>query len=236
MSTSPSPSARLREKEGLLASYGRRTARPLTERKQTLMETLLPALRVPLHTTLDLHTLFPDAHSYWLEIGFGGGEHLAEQAKRNPQVGIIGCEPFVDGVAKLVTKVDEDGLSNVRLWDDDARILMDAIPDASLERVFILFPDPWPKAKHHKRRIVNPDTLDMLARIMKQGAELLLATDHVAYSEWMIEKMTQDARFYWTAETPQDWKTPPSDWVKTRYQEKAEKQGRSAVFLRYVKL
>ncbi len=233
-------SARLREKDGLLASYGRRTARPLTERKQHLMNTLLPRIRVPLDpqhiTPLDMQNLFPQATSYWLEIGFGGGEHCAAQAIRHPHIGILASEPFIDGVAKLVTLIDENKIENIALWDDDARLLMQAIPDASLERVFILFPDPWPKAKHHKRRIVSPETLNMLARIMKQGAELRLATDHVAYSEWMIEQMTQDERFYWTAETPEDWQNPPEDWVKTRYQEKAERQGRSAIFLRYIRI
>lgn len=229
-------SARLREKEGLLASYGRRTARPLTERKQMLMETVLPQVRVPVVTgqSLDMRALFPQQSRFWLEIGFGGGEHLAGQAAKNTDVGIIGCEPFVDGVAKLVTLIDENHLGNVRLWDDDARLLMDALPDACLERVFILFPDPWPKAKHHKRRIVNPETLNSIARILKKGGELRLATDHVAYSEWMIEVMNADARFYWTAERPADWQTPPADWVRTRYQEKAEKQGRGAVFLNYI--
>jgi tRNA (guanine-N7-)-methyltransferase len=230
--------SRLREKDGLITSYGRKHARPLSERKNALMTDILPKLRVAYdeqnHQLLRMP--FPDTVDTWLEIGFGGGEHLAGMATDHPEIGFIGCEPFIDGVAKLLTTIEEDSINNIALWDDDARVLMEHLPAHSIGRVFILFPDPWPKARHHKRRIINPQTLDLLARIMKQGAELLLATDHADYLTWMLEHMLADTRFKWTATQPDDWQNPPDDWIPTRYQQKAEAQGRVATFLSYKKL
>lgn len=229
--------SRLREKEGLLASFGRRNARPLSDRKNTLMTDLLPKLRVAYdeqnHQLLSMP--FPQKKDTWLEIGFGGGEHIAGMATDFPNIGFIGCEPFIDGVAKLLTTIEEDGIDNIALWDDDARVLMEHLPPQSIGRVFILFPDPWPKVRHHKRRIINPQTLDLLARIMKPHAELLLATDHTDYLTWMLEHMLADKRFEWTAKCPEDWQQAPADWIPTRYQQKAEAQGRKATFLSYIK-
>lgn len=228
--------SRLREKEGLLASFGRRNARPLSDRKNDMMTNLLPRLRVAYDETSQqlLRLPFPDKQELWLEIGFGGGEHLAGMAAERPDIGFIGCEPFIDGVAKILASIEEMGLENIALWDDDARVLMEHLPAQSIGRVFILFPDPWPKARHHKRRIVNPHTLDLLARIMKPHAELLLATDHADYLTWMLEHMIADGRFEWTAQHPQDWETPPHDWIPTRYQQKAEAEGRPATFLSFI--
>lgn len=227
--------SRLREKDGLLTSFGRRNARPLSERKNELVTHLLPKLRVPFDEVKQeiISMPFADKHEIWLEIGFGGGEHLAGLAAENPDVGFIGCEPFMDGIAKLLTSIEEMGLENIALWDDDARVLMEKLPLHSISRVFILFPDPWPKARHHKRRIINPHTLDLLARIMKQGAELLIATDHEDYLTWILERMGADTRFFWTAKDPEDWQNPPEDWIPTRYQQKAEAEGRPATFLSY---
>lgn len=167
----------------------------------------------------------------WLEIGFGAGEHLAWQAGHNPDVGLIGCEPFVNGVAKCLAHLDRDGIRNVRLFDDDARFLAAALPAQSLDRVFILFPDPWPKLRHHKRRIVQRATLDRLAELMVPGAELRLATDDPSYLPWMIEHACLHPAFEWLARSPADWRERPDDWPPTRYERKML-AGRRPTFLR----
>ncbi|MBM3617061.1 MAG: tRNA (guanosine(46)-N7)-methyltransferase TrmB [Alphaproteobacteria bacterium] len=218
-----------------LVSYGRRRARKLTPGKADLMETLLPRIAVRLQPDEGFIQNTPDeiakAHPrIWLEIGFGGGEHLAEQAARHPDVLCIGCEPFIDGVAKLLDDVNDRGLENVRILPEDARLLLEALPDASIERVFILFPDPWPKIRHQKRRIVSQQTLDLVERILKPGGELRLATDHVDYAIWMLAQVVQHQGFEWQAERDVDWKTAPSDWVSTRYEQKTRAQGREPVY------
>lgn len=158
-----------------LVSYGRRKSRKLSPHKAELMDTLLPRIAIRLegdtHHPENQPAALAQAHSrIWVEIGFGGGEHLAEQAAAHPDVLVIGCEPYIDGVAKLLADVDARGLENIRVLSDDARMLLDALPEGSIERLFILFPDPWPKARHHKRRIVSQETLDSVARVLKQGA------------------------------------------------------------------
>jgi tRNA (guanine-N7-)-methyltransferase len=200
------------------------------------MSTLLPRLAVALPETgpLDPASLFavpPDR--VWLEIGFGGGEHLAAQAAAHPRTGFIGAEVFENGVAKLLAQLAERDLANVRLYPDDARLLVAALAAASLERVFILFPDPWPKQRHHKRRIVSAAMLDELARTMRDGAELRLATDDPDYLAWMLERATAHPAFEWLARGPGDWRERPPDWPPTRYEEKARAAGRQPAFLRF---
>jgi tRNA (guanine-N7-)-methyltransferase len=223
------------EERPWLVSYGRRQSRKLSPNKAELMETLMPRIAIRLSDEEGYAENQPQAlakaHSrIWVEIGFGGGEHLAEQADKNRDVLCIGCEPFIDGVAKLLTDVDARGLDNVRIIADDARLLLDALPEQSVERVFILFPDPWPKARHHKRRIVSQETLSLIARVLKPGGELRLATDHVDYSEWMLEQILAHEAYEWQAQRHTDWKTPPADWVPTRYEEKTRAQGREPVY------
>jgi len=157
----------------------------------------------------------------WLEIGFGGGEHLAHQAALNPGVGIIGCEPYINGIGDLLKAIEAQKLSNIRIHGDDARPLIERLPDASIERVFILYPDPWPKARHHKRRLVSTELLNQLARVMKPGAILRLATDHSDYCTWMLERLLPHPSFTWTAKDCDDWLKPWSDWIPTRYEQKA---------------
>jgi len=181
----------------------------------------------------DPRTLFdPPAETVWLEIGFGGGEHLAAQAEAHPAIGLIGCEPFVNGIVSALGHVARRGLANVRLWPDDARLLLDRLPAGSLDRIFVLFPDPWPKARHHKRRLIAPATLDRLAEIMADRAELRLATDDASYLAWMLEHVTAHPAFAWTARRPADWRERPPDWPATRYEAKARKAGRAPAFLR----
>jgi tRNA (guanine-N7-)-methyltransferase len=203
-----------------------------------LQQELLPQLSIALPESgaLDPTPLFPQSPAeVWLEIGFGGGEHLAAQAERHPEIGFIGSEVFENGVARLVSEVARRGLDNIRVFADDARLLLDRLAPASLGRVFILFPDPWPKLRHHKRRLVAPATLDRLAGVMRPGAELRLATDDPGYLAWMLEHVTAHPAFLWLARGPADWRQRPEDWPLTRYEEKARAAGRTPAFLRFIR-
>jgi tRNA (guanine-N7-)-methyltransferase len=215
--------------------YGRRRGRPLRAGQRERQTTLLPLLSFSLPDTgrLDPASLFATpVRDVWLEIGFGGGEHLAEQAERHPEIGFIGCEVFENGIVKLLGEIDRR-LTNIRLYPDDARALLAVLRPGSIGRVFILFPDPWPKARHHKRRLIAPATLDRLAEIMTDGAELRLATDDPSYLAWMLEHTTAHPAFAWTARRPTDWRERPADWPATRYEQKARKAGRVPAFLRF---
>ena len=219
---------------GPLRSYGRIKSRPIKPRQAGLMDSLLPGLALDLSGPLDPMALRPGAAEVWLEIGFGGGEHMAAQAAAHPQVLILGAEPFVNGAASAVRHIDERGLENVRLHHGDARDLMAALPDGSLDRVFILFPDPWPKARHHKRRLVQPEVLTALHRLLKPGGRLRFATDWADYADWTLERALRSGLFDWTAARADDWRVPPADHVTTRYEEK--KLGDCApVFLDFVR-
>jgi len=202
-----------------LRSYGRLKSRPIKPRQAALVETRLPGLRIP-SGPVDPAALMPVTRETWLEIGFGGGEHMAAQAARAPDVLILGAEPFQNGVASAVRHIDEQGLTNVRLHDGDVRDLIARLPDASLARVFILFPDPWPKARHHKRRLVQPDTVAELARVMRPGGRLRFASDWADYVDWALERVTASPAFAWQAERADDWRIPPADHITTRYEEK----------------
>ena len=182
----------------------------------------------------DPRTLFdPPAETVWLEIGFGGGEHLAAQAEAHPAIGLIGCEPFVNGIVSALGHVARRGLANVRLWPDDARLLLDRLPAGSLDRIFVLFPDPWPKARHAKRRFVSSENLDRLARLMRGGAELRLASDDADHVDWMLMQLLAHPAFEWTARRAADWREPPPDWLPTRYEAKAVQHGVQPAYLRF---
>jgi tRNA (guanine-N7-)-methyltransferase len=202
-----------------LRSYGRLKSRTIKPRQAALMDTLLPAIRAPL-APFEPRSLMPGAAEAWLEIGFGGGEHLAAQAARRPDVLFIGAEPFQNGVASALRHIDEAGLTNVRIHDGDARDLLARLPDASLERVFILFPDPWPKARHNKRRLLQADTAAELARVLKVGGRLRFASDWADYVNWSLERLIATPGLSWAGEQAADWRTPPADHVTTRYEEK----------------
>ena len=204
---------------GALRSYGRIKARPIKARQAALVETLLPRIDLP-QGAFDPRDLKPDAREIWLEIGFGGGEHLAGQAARDPGLLILGVEPFLNGVASALRHVDEGGLENVRLHQGDAREVVARLPDACLDRVFILFPDPWPKSRHHKRRLIQPGFLAELARVLKPGGRLRFATDWAAYADWTLERVLASGLFGWPAERADDWRRPPADHLTTRYEEK----------------
>ena len=218
--------------------YGRRRGKKLRAGQEALLDTLLPRISIALPADgakgpqkLDLAALFGGEREIWLEVGFGAGEHLVWQAEHHPSVGLIGCEPYVNGVAKCLAHIERTGVSNVRLFTDDARFVMQALPPQSLSRAFVLFPDPWPKTRHHKRRFVQRSNLDVLARLMKQGAELRLATDDPSYLPWMVEHACRHPAFEWLAEGPADWRGRPADWPATRYEQKML-AGHKPVFLR----
>ena len=214
--------------------YGRRHGHKLRKGQQALMETVLPRLSIDIGALAAPRQLFPGGTcDVWLEIGFGGGEHLCQVAADNPSIGCLGCEPFVNGVAKLVAQVDRLGLSNVRIHQGDARDVLEALPDQTLGRVMLLFPDPWPKKRHHKRRFVNDETLAQIARVLKPGAEFRVATDIPDYCRWTLGHVLRSGAFDWLADGPADWRCRPADWPATRYEKKALRQRRQPVYLRF---
>jgi len=202
-----------------LRTYGRIKSRPIKPRQAALLDSLLPSIRAP-QQPFDPRALMPAATSVWVEIGFGGGEHMAAQAAAHPDTLILGAEPFQNGVASALRHIDAQQLSNVRIQDGDVRELLARLPDASVARVFILFPDPWPKARHHKRRLIQPDTVAELARVLQPGGRLRFATDWADYADWALARFVADPAFAWTAEAAADWRSPPADHVTTRYEEK----------------
>lgn len=203
-----------------LRSFGRIRSRTLKPRQASLMETLLPSLRPPDAGPVDPLGLAPGAQEAWLEIGFGGGEHMAGQAARRPDVVILGAEPFLNGVASALRHVEAQGLRNVRIHDGDARDLMARLPDASLDRIFVLFPDPWQKARHHKRRLVGPAFAAEAARLLRPGGRLRLATDWADYADQMLRVIPAEPRLEWTARCASDWRAAPADHIVTRYESK----------------
>jgi tRNA (guanine-N7-)-methyltransferase len=227
--------------------YGRSKGKALRRRQTELLADLLPRLACDLRTPLDsMASLFAgDISEIWLEIGFGDGEHLIETARRRPDVGLIGCEPFVNGMAKLLSKIDESGgldhtafrraLANIRLHLGDAIDVIDWLPPASLSRVFLLYPDPWPKRRHRKRRLVSPENLSKLARVMRSGAQLRFATDIDDYAGWALARIRDHEDFSWPARAATDWLTPWNGWASTKYETKAIAAGRKPVYLTFVR-
>lgn len=214
-------------------SFSRRIGKSLRSSQKQLIADLVPKLSIvlPEESNIPLSV----SHPLWMEIGFGSGEHLAAQAANHPDVQFIGCEPYVNGVVQLLKTIASQNLQNIRLWQDDARLLLSRLPDHSLARVFILFPDPWPKKRHHRRRIISDGTLDLLAEKIAYGAELRIATDHIEYAEWILEHLERHPAFVPVGNYPADCHIPPHDWVKTRYQEKAEEQGYAGNFFRFTR-
>lgn len=218
--------------------YGRRKAKPLRPRQQHLVDTLLPRLRIELKPGEKIapSTFFAGpSRDVWLEIGFGGGEHLAKLASLHSEVAFIGAEPFINGVAKLLRCIADGNLDNIRIFDDDARLLLEQLESLSVGRVFILYPDPWPKRRHERRRLLNPQIVAELHRIMKPGAELRLASDSADYISWSLRNILRHGGFHWLADRPEDWRKPPADWTGTRYEAKALNQGRKPAYLRFRK-
>lgn len=242
MSTPDRPEASKRHD---LRSFGRRRGRKRSARQDQILKDGLQRWGLDLEAAppQPLTTLFAQPglqadqaiDEVWLEIGFGGAEHMLSQAKRHAKVGLIGAEPFEDGVVKALTAVGEDGLTNVRIYPNDVRPLLRWLPDASISRAFILFPDPWPKARHATRRLVSESLLDHLARVMVPGAELRIATDIATYAGSVLEAISRQGAFDWQAKRPSDWRNRPSDWPQTRYEAKARAVERKPYFLRFIR-
>ncbi|HEU4959456.1 MAG TPA: tRNA (guanosine(46)-N7)-methyltransferase TrmB [Sphingomonas sp.] len=215
--------------------YGRRQGHKLRAGQAALVEELLPKVAVPETGPLDARALFGDDRPLEFEIGFGAGEHLAAQAAAHPGRGYIGCEPFLNGVVGALGHINEGGLANVRLHMGDALTVLERLPDASLDRLYLLHPDPWPKARHAKRRMVNPGPLDVVAAKLKPGGEFRLGTDDPTYCRWSMMVMNARRDFAWQARTPGDFLTRPADWPETRYERKARRQGHEVWYFRYLR-
>ncbi|WP_296641982.1 tRNA (guanine(46)-N(7))-methyltransferase TrmB [Roseinatronobacter sp.] len=220
--------------------YGRIKGKTLKSAQKRYLEQDLPALELrgvsreenPSREQIDPQTIFGDARPLWLEVGFGGGEHLVHQAGRNPEVGIIGCEPYLNGVAMALGKIRAAGVSNLRVYPWDVRDLFDVLPEACLDRAFLLYPDPWPKARHHRRRFVTPEHLLPLARAMRPGAVFRVATDIPDYVRQTMDEVPQ-AGFDCLTPDPEAWRIPWEDWLSTRYEQKALREGRSPHYLTF---
>ena len=213
--------------------YGRSSGPKLRPRPKRLMETLYPQLEVP-PGPIDPAALFgrPLA-GLWLEVGFGKGEHMAALASANPGIGYIGCEPYLNGMAAALGLIDDAGLQNIRLWRGDAAQLLAALPDASLDRLFVLHPDPWPKYRHARRRFIGDANMVQAARALKPGGLLRVGTDHPVYLRWALMVMARQPGFDWLAEKAADWQQRPADWPPTRYEQWALGEGRPVWYLQY---
>jgi tRNA (guanine-N7-)-methyltransferase len=222
--------------------YGRLKGKTLKQSQRAYLEQDLASLspgpvdweQNPDRAPLDLAMRF-GGRPVWLEIGFGGGEHLVHQAVTNPDVAIIGAEPYINGVAMLLGKIRRAGVSNLAVYPGDARDLMDVLPPQSISRAFLLYPDPWPKARHHRRRFVTPEHLRPLHGVMQSGAILRVATDIPDYVRQTLQEVPR-AGFEWCAERPLNWRQPWRDWLPTRYERKALREGRTPHYLTFRRL
>lgn len=220
--------------------YGRLAGKTLRDSQKTYLQEDLTDLSPgpvdwdvnPDRNPLDPNAIF-DGKPVWLEVGFGGGEHMVHQAQLNPGVGIIGCEPFINGVAMLLGKIRESGVKNVAVYPGDVRNMFDVLPEATVERAFLLYPDPWHKTRHHRRRFVTPEHLDPLARVLKPGAIFRVATDIKDYVRQTLEELTAHDAFERLPEATADWHTPWADWTSTRYEQKALREGRTPHYLTF---
>ena len=221
--------------------YGRTKGKTLRKSQEVYLDEDLAKLSPgpvdwdvnPDRQPLDLKDVFDD-RDVWLEIGFGGGEHMVHQAALSPKVGIIGCEPYINGVAMLLGKIREASCDNIRIHPGDVRDLFDVLPDASIAKAFLLYPDPWPKKRHHRRRFVTGDYLEPLSRVLQKGAEFRVATDIADYVRQALEEVPKYG-FSWVAERPQDWRVAWPDWTRTRYEAKAVREGRMPHYLTFFK-
>ncbi|MBU1307379.1 MAG: tRNA (guanosine(46)-N7)-methyltransferase TrmB [Alphaproteobacteria bacterium] len=212
------------------AFFGRRSGKKLHGGQQAVFDATLPELEITLDGRLDPTSLFPDADRIVVEIGYGGGEHLALEAGLHPTTGYIGCEVFTGGIGKMVQTIAAQGLSNIRLFTDDALKLLMALPDASLDAVYLLYPDPWPKTRHHKRRFVSPTTLAELARVIRPGGSFYFASDIEDYANWTLAHIVRTPAFRFEPSGPGSWHEPYPDWQATRYEQKARREGRMVSF------
>lgn len=215
--------------------FGRRKGKPLRTRQALLVESLLPRLRITPTEARQAASLDSPFKDTWIEIGFGGGEHLVNDAGLHPEVRFIGCEPFVNGVAKLVTAIAEKQIQNVRIYDGDALEILKELPPESLGRITILYPDPWPKFRQRKRRFISSESIAEMSRTLRDGGEVHFATDIDDYSGWTLQRFLVSDDFAWIVKECADWKRPWSDWPGTRYEAKARREGRTPAYLTFVR-
>ena len=208
--------------------YGRAKGKPLTAHQSALVDGLLPRL------AFDADSV-PEGE-IWMEIGFGAAHHLIEQARANPDVTLIGAEPFLNGVAKALARIDADGLTNVRLHNGDAREIVSALPDGALSKLFVLYPDPWPKARHRKRRLIQEDTIAEFARVLAPGSVWRFASDITNYVDWVLTRVARSPDFAWEPTSARDFLDPPTDWTVTHFERKAIREGRIPHYFDFVRL
>ena len=225
-------------RKGADSFFGRRHGKTLRPLHASLLETLLPQLRLNLDdpAPVGLKELFSSpVTALRLEIGFGGGEHLIHRLRENPQTGFIGVEPFVNGMAKLLAELHARPASNIRVYDQDAALLLDWLPAASIDHIDILYPDPWPKMRQHKRRFVGPQNLPRLARVLKPGGKLCFASDIADYVNWTLIHVRAHGGFEFCAVDADSWRLPYENWPGTRYEAKALREGRTPAYLRFTR-
>lgn len=216
-----------------LPFYGRRKGRSLRNNSKRLLEELLPAYLVPDNTTDPAALFANNPRKLYLEVGFGGGEHLAMVAKNHPENAYIGAEPFLNGVSSFLKYCQNEDLKNVRIWPDDIRLQLLYWPNGCLDGIFIMFPDPWPKIRHSSRRIINKDNLASFARLIKAGGSLRMASDHAYAKNWILSEILENPYFEWLVESSEDWNVQPKDWPETRYMRKALKEGRRPAWFKF---
>ncbi len=213
------------ENKALIRSFGRIKSRKLSDRKNHLLAEFISDYEFEPNGNYDI-----------LEIGFGFGDFLFAKAQQNPQKKFLGCEPHINGVVNLLSKIEKEPLQNIKISRQDVRLLFANLPDQSFEQIYILFPDPWPKAKHFKRRLINQNFLDLiLAPKIKIGGNLTIATDHDSYKTWILAEIAKSQKFFWKAQEKKDWQVFPTDWVETKYQKKAALEGRVSVIFNLVR-
>ncbi len=216
--------------------FGRRKGKALREGQNSLMETVLPRLRLPEGEIADLRALFPrPVEMVRLEIGFGGGEHLLHRMRASPQIGFIGVEPFINGMAKFLAVIEREGLTNIRIWDGDAALMLPRLPAGSLDAIDLLYPDPWPKRRQRKRRFVSDRTLGLFARNLRPGGRFRFASDIDDYVGWTLARLARSPDFDWTDARADDWRQPYPGWIRTRYEAKAVAAGRVPSYLTAVR-
>ncbi len=229
------------DKPDFLRFAGRRKARPLRGERQRSLEKISQEFYVPpvdantKTDPLDFFTSFKP-EKLWLEIGFGNGEHMIGQSLLHPEIGFIGCEPFINGVSAAAKDVAKHDIRNIRFWADDAMLLLPYLKSESFDRIFILFSDPWPKSRQHKRRVIQPKTVSLFASLLKHGGQLRVATDHTGLAEWMLEHISDSKLFKRLPDNTADWSAIPEDWIETRYEQKAALQGRLPYFMDFSKI
>lgn len=224
--------------------YGRKRGKKLSKLQDDFISTYLPKISMPgisyeenpKRGKLKIKQIFGDSSPVWLEIGFGGGEHLLSIAKKNRNINILGCELYRNGVAMLLPRLSKENLNNVRVVMDDARVLLEVLPNSSITRLYLLFPDPWPKTRHKQRRFINKDNLKILTRILKTNGLIYIATDVNDYTKHILQIFNDEVNFKWEAESPTDWRNPWRDWENTRYFCKAKSSGRKTTFMIFRKL